>query len=95
MLKYIYCIVMSIKQVIKDHGVTTQQIAEALNISQQAVSQAINGNPSLSRIKEIARVVGVSPSELIADDPDAPQLMAASTEVKIGEKRYQITIKEL
>ena len=86
---------MSIKQVIKDHGVTTQQIAEALNISQQAVSQAINGNPSLSRIKEIARVVGVSPSELIADDPDVPQQMAASTEVKIGEKRYQITIKEL
>lgn len=86
---------MSIKQVIKDHGVTTQQIAEALNISQQAVSQAINGNPSLSRIKEIARVVGVSPSELIADYPDAPQQMAASTEVKIGEKRYQITIKEL
>ena len=85
---------MNIKKVIKDHGFSTQQIAQALNISQQAVSQAINGNPSLSRLQEIARVVGIPVSELVADEP-TPDIQQGRGEVKIGDKKYQITIKEL
>ena len=87
---------MDIKKVIKDHGYNSQKIAKALNISQQAVSQAINGNPSLSRLQEIAGVLGIPVSELVADDdPNTPQFMGAVTEVQLGTKRYQITIKEL
>ena len=59
---------MNIKAVISRQGFTMQQVAEKLNISQQAVSQAVNGNPSLSRLKEIAKAVGVTVSELVADD---------------------------
>ena len=58
-----------IKKRIRECGFTTQQIAEKLNISQQAVSQAINGNPSLSRLKQIAGVIGITVSELVADNP--------------------------
>lgn len=57
-----------IKKKIKECGFTTQQIAEKLNISQQAVSQAINGNPSLSRLQEIAGAMGITVSELVTDD---------------------------
>jgi transcriptional regulator with XRE-family HTH domain len=85
---------MNIKKVIKDHGFSTQQIAQELNISQQAVSQAINGNPSLSRLQEIARVVGIPVSELVADDP-TPDIQQGRGEVKIGDKIYEVTIKEL
>lgn len=63
---------MDIKAVLTSHGVTMKQVAEQLNISQQAVSQAINGNPSLSRLQEIARVVGIPLSELVADNPSQP-----------------------
>lgn len=58
-----------IKKRIRECGFTTQQIAEKLNISQQAVSQAINGNPSLSRLEQIAGAIGITVSELVADAP--------------------------
>ena len=58
-----------IKKRIREYGFTTQQIAEKLSISQQAVSQAINGNPSLSRLKQIADAMGITVSELVADNP--------------------------
>lgn len=58
-----------IKKKIRECGFTTQQIAEKLNISQQAVSQAINGNPSLSRLEQIAGAIGITVSELVADNP--------------------------
>lgn len=67
-LKDIYCM-PDIKKKIKELGFTTQQIAEKLNISQQAVSQAINGNPSLSRLEQIAGAIGITVSELVADAP--------------------------
>ena len=58
-----------IKKKLKELGFTTQQIADKLGISQQAVSQAINGNPSLSRLIEIAGAMGISVSELVSDTP--------------------------
>lgn len=61
----------NIKLKIKEHGYTAQKIAEKLNISQQAVSQAINGNPSLSRLEQIAGAIGIPVSELVADNPAA------------------------
>ena len=63
---------MDIKKVINDRGYTLVQVAEKLGISQQAVSQAVNGNPSLSRLKEIAAAIGVTVSELVTDNPVAP-----------------------
>ena len=67
-LKDIYCM-PDIKKKIRECGFTTQQIAESLGISQQAVSQAINGNPSLSRLEQIAGAIGITVSELVADNP--------------------------
>lgn len=59
---------MDIKNKISSHGYTLQQVADALGITQQAVSAAVNGNPSLSRLKDIAAVLGISVSELLADE---------------------------
>jgi len=66
--KDIYCM-PNIKNKIKECGFTTQQIADRLGISQQAVSQAINGNPTLSRLEEIAGAIGIPVSELVSDKP--------------------------
>lgn len=66
-LKDVYCM-PDIKKKIRECGFTAQQIAEKLNISQQAVSQAINGNPSLSRLEQIAGAIGISVSELLQDE---------------------------
>lgn len=63
-----------IKKIIKGKGFTLEQVAAQMSgkdgkgISQSALTQMLNGNPSISRIKEIAKIVGVSVSELIGDE---------------------------
>lgn len=66
---------MDIKAVINRQGYTMAQVAEKLGISQQAVSQAVNGNPSLSRLKEIAEAVGVTVADLVVDEPPMEPMM--------------------
>ena len=62
---------MDLKKRIKDLGFTTSMLAEKLGVSQPAISQAINGNPSLSRLQDIAAAMNVTLSELLAEDSDA------------------------
>ena len=62
---------MDLKKRIKDLGFTTSMLAEKLGVSQPAISQAINGNPSLSRLQAIAAAMNVTLSELLAEDSTA------------------------
>lgn len=66
---------MDIKKVIQDHGWTLERLGEQMTnktggkgISQSSVSQLINGNPTIDKLKEIAEIIGVSLSELVADE---------------------------
>lgn len=66
---------MNIKKVIREHGWTLERLASemkgkdgAKGISQPSVSSIINGNPTLDKLQEIAQIIGVSLSELVADN---------------------------
>lgn len=66
---------MNIKKVIKRQGWTLETLAAEMTdrngkkgISQPSVSSIINGNPTLDKLKEIASIIGVSLSELVADE---------------------------
>lgn len=60
---------MNIKKAIKESGFTISKVAEKLGIAQPSLTaQLINGTMSLSRAKEIADIIGVSLSELVADE---------------------------
>lgn len=60
---------MDIKKAIKESGFTISKVAEKLGIAQPSLTaQLINGTMSLSRAKEIADIIGVSLSELVADE---------------------------
>jgi len=68
---------MNIKKVIKDKGWTLEALAKEMTnkqgekgISQPSLSQLINGNPTLDKLKEIASVIGVTVSELVQDESD-------------------------
>jgi len=61
---------MDIKKVFARHGLTATQVAERMGTSLTNLSMAINGNPTYNKLREIAKAVGCSPSELIADDED-------------------------
>lgn len=67
---------MNIKKVIKDKGWTLEQLAAEMSnkrggkgVSQASVSQLLSGNPTLDKLQEIATIIGVSVSDLLADEP--------------------------
>jgi transcriptional regulator with XRE-family HTH domain len=77
---------MDIKRVIQEHGWTLERLAAEMTaskgeakgekgISHAAVSQIINGNPTLDRLKEIASIIGISVSELVADSETKTTIM--------------------
>ena len=66
---------MNIKKVIRDRGWTLERLAAEMKnkkgekgVTHAAVSQIINGNPTIDKIQEIAGIIGITASELIADD---------------------------
>lgn len=68
---------MNVQKVIKSHGWTLERVAKQLKnqrggigISQGALSTALNGNPTIDKLQEIATVIGVSLSELVADEKE-------------------------
>lgn len=67
---YNIIIYMDIKKVFARHGLTATQVAERMGIPLNNLSMAINGNPTYKKLCDIAKAVGCSPSELIADDED-------------------------
>ncbi|MCR5334349.1 MAG: helix-turn-helix domain-containing protein [Bacteroidaceae bacterium] len=69
---------MNIKNVIKRHGWTLERLAAEMKgkdgkkgISQPSVSSIINGNPTIDKLVEIASIIGISVSELVADEDTA------------------------
>ncbi len=64
---------MDVKKAIKEKGFTISKVAELLGIAQPSLTaQLKNGTMSLIRAKEIANIIGVSLSELVADVNDQP-----------------------
>ena len=55
---------LKIKDVARSKGMTMVQVAEKLGINPITLSQSLNGNPTLSRLTEVADVLGVDVSEL-------------------------------
>lgn len=69
---------MNIRKIINAQGWTLERLASEMTnkqgekgISHAAVSQIINGNPTLDKLKEIASIIGVSVSELVADEENS------------------------
>ena len=55
---------LKIREVARSKGMTMAQIAEKLGINPITLSQSLNGNPTLSRLTEVANVLGVDVGEL-------------------------------
>lgn len=66
---------MDIKEKLKGTGWTISSLAARMKnkqggygISQQSMSQIINGNPTVSKLQEIADIIGIPLSELVSDN---------------------------
>ena len=50
---------LRIKELCKEKHITMKELAERLGVSLVALSQSVNGNPTLSRLQEVADALGV------------------------------------
>lgn len=55
---------LRIKEIAKSKGMTMAEIAEIIGITPITLSQSLNGNPTLSRLTEVANALGVDVGEL-------------------------------
>lgn len=55
---------MRVKELLKEKGVTAKELASRLGLSEGALSQSINGNPTLERLEKISSALGVPVTEL-------------------------------
>lgn len=63
---------VDIKKVIRDHGFTLEKVANELGVSKSTMTQYVSGNPTLSKLQDIARVLGIPVSELVRDTDASP-----------------------
>lgn len=90
---------MNIKDKIKSAGWTISDIAAKMKnkqgeygISQQSLSQIINGNPTISKLQEIADIIGMPLSELVSEHPSSD----FTALIKKGDSMYSASsIEEL
>lgn len=76
---------LRVKDVCKEKGITITQLAEKLNIKQESLSRAINGNPTLETLDKISIALGVDIWELFT----AKKEDVVGT-IRIGEDSHNI-----
>jgi transcriptional regulator with XRE-family HTH domain len=62
---------MRIKEVLKEKGMTQQELADKLGISRQALGKQINGKLLVETAQRIADALGVSITELFEKRPES------------------------
>ena len=62
---------LRVKDICIEQGITLQELAKRLNITYQSLYESIKGNPSLSRLNEIADALGVGVADLFAPSDGA------------------------
>ena len=55
---------LRIKELCKEKHITMSEVASRIGINPITLSQSLNGNPTLSRLQEVADVLGVGVGEL-------------------------------
>ncbi len=54
-----------VKELCSEQGITLKQLAEKMAIKPESLSRALNGNPHLSTMENIANALGVGVAELL------------------------------
>ena len=57
-----------IKEILKERGMTMLQLAEELGIHRTNLFTSLSGNPTLSRLEEIAKILDVKVTDLFKED---------------------------
>lgn len=59
---------MDVKSVAKAHGLTMVEVAKKMGITKGGLSQVINGNPTITSLRLIAKVIGCKVGDFFIDE---------------------------
>lgn len=74
-----------VKFLLKQKGMTAKELAEKMGITDGALSLSLSGNPTLSRLQEIADALGVNVSELFASQESSLYCPKCGAKLQITE----------
>ena len=58
---------LRVKQILKEKGITAKELASRLGMNESGLSQSLSGNPTMNRLKDIAKALDVPISSLFSD----------------------------
>ena len=80
---------LNIKRILKERGLTAMQVAERMGVTNVALSQHINGNPSVQTLERIAQAIGCDVTELFDPLPPTIRCPKCNTEIVLNpEERH-------
>lgn len=82
-----------IKEILKERGMTMQQLAEELGIHRTNLFTSLSGNPTLSRLEEIAKILDVKLTDLFREDEGVKEKKLMGF-VEYDDKIYKINAVE-
>lgn len=59
---------LRIKDILREKNISQKELAERLRITEVGLSKSLNGNPSLSRLTEIAEALNVPLTDLFVSE---------------------------
>ncbi len=77
---------MKIREIIKEYGLTTQDVADQMGISLSSLNQSISGNPSVKLLRRISEVVGCQVGDFFEDERKENPTLNSITCPKCGAK---------
>lgn len=74
-----------VKNLLKEKGMTAKELSAKMGISEGALSLCLSGNPTLSRLQEIASALGVKVGDLFASSSNVLTCPKCGTKFEIKE----------
>lgn len=72
-----------VKFLLKQKGITAKGLAEKMGISEAALSLSLSGNPTLSRMQEIAKALDVEVGDLFSSSSRTSNLSCPKCGAKL------------
>lgn len=78
-----------VKELCSEQGITLKELSEKMGIKPESLSRALNGNPQLSTLENIAKALGVGVAELLTGRRSYEPLTSDITALVVnGGKTY-------
>ncbi len=87
---------LRIKEIMREKGVTSIELADKVNVTRTSISYIINGRvmPSIERLEQISKVLGVRITELFDDSHEENNTMVIQETIRCPACGARLTLNK-